>query len=974
MGKKRGAKRMSDDDDDEDMDEEKVKLTTTTKGKTNRRDDDDDDDVGGGSADDGEDDEEDDERVDSSDKAVGGGAKKKKSKGGFHALKLNDATMLGVRALGFKQPTPIQRKAIPPALLGRNVVAMARTGSGKTAAFLIPVIERLKEHKPESRCVVLSPTRELAQQSYKIAKTLGKRTDLRFCLIQGGDSMEAQFDALAAHPDVVVATPGRLAHLLVETKDDFSLGKVEMFVIDEADRVFEMGFAAQLHEIISRTPDSKQTLLFSATMPKQLADFARAKMTDPELIRLDTETRVSDSLKLAFFKLRSPERLAGLMYLMREHIDCIKESTIVFCGTKHEVEFVGSLLRKAAVSKSGPSQGKRGGQMRRRPKFHKRGKPSGEEDDYDDDDDDDGVDDMGVAMAHGSMDHVARMRSLEKFRSGQAKIFVVTDLAARGLDIPHVNNVVNYDFPDKPKLFVHRVGRAARQGRTGTAYSFATPDELGHLVDVMLFLGRPLLGPNSDIGSFPQHVLDEGVEWITSTIESDPVLEQLYKSAVNAHKMYVKTRIDPSRRSIKRVKEELDGARLPVHAILTNLQGGQVIDETASNDNDAVVTFADLAAFRPKKTTFEIEQSKKGSTTGQPSKNDKKSNAVAAVVEFARLRKRREMLAGKKAVTESTNVDQHDAGGDDEGLDPQELERVRRKRLKSSAQADESSANDDQSTHSRPRLSAAEKRKAKKLGMDPASAAASRGPLNPSSSNAQEATPTAPAPGLPTGAFRDPKFYISHEGSSREHDAGDDYESHLRVDRLEDAVLDLVADDTEGLATKARSFQWDKRKKKYIQSTLKDHIQAKRVKTTSDVPMDVKAEGEAYNQWAKRTRRRIGHVADDDDDATTDVRALARKRREARSANSSYSPGGRRIKDELKNEDQFVKGRKEKRKLAERARGERRKERVQPGADARRNRIGKQKTQPKQWSRSRVGGGGGGGRGGEGKGGGGKRR
>lgn len=191
--------------------------------------------------------------------------------GGFQSLGLSKESLRGVQRLGYKVPTPVQRKTLPVVLAGMDVVCMARTGSGKTCAFLLPMIEKLKEHAANTgvRAVVLAPTRELAQQTFKFAKDMGKFTNLRLVALMGGDPMEAQFEALATHPDAIVATPGRLMHMLREVST-FSLKYVRYLVFDEADRLFEMGFAEQLNEIIKECPIERQTLLFSATMPKML--------------------------------------------------------------------------------------------------------------------------------------------------------------------------------------------------------------------------------------------------------------------------------------------------------------------------------------------------------------------------------------------------------------------------------------------------------------------------------------------------------------------------------------------------------------------------------------------------------------------------------------------------------------------------------------------------------------------------------
>lgn len=247
------------------------------------------------------------------------------------------------------------------------------------------------------RAVLLAPARELALQTYKVVKELAKHTNITTAALVGGDSMEAQFAELAAAPDIIVATPGRLLHHLQEV-DGFTLKTVEYLVFDEADRLFEMGFAEQVKAIIGQTAASRQTLLFSATMPRMLAEFAQAGLRHPELVRLDTETKVSPDLAMAFFTVRQDDKPAALLFLLREVVSP-QQPTIIFTSTRHHVEFLAALIAKEGHS---------------------------------------------VAYVHGQMDQSARKINLAKFRAGKAALMVVTDVAARGLDIPLLDNVINY--------------------------------------------------------------------------------------------------------------------------------------------------------------------------------------------------------------------------------------------------------------------------------------------------------------------------------------------------------------------------------------------------------------------------------------------------------------------------------------------------------------------------------------------------
>ncbi|KAL6527519.1 putative DEAD-box ATP-dependent RNA helicase 29 [Orobanche gracilis] len=279
---------------------------------------------------------------------------------------------------------------MPSILAGYDVVAMARTGFGKTAAFLIPMLQKLQHHVPQAgvRALILYPTRDLALQTFQFSNELGRFTDLHVSLLVGGDSMESQFEELARNPDCIIAAPGRLMHHLEEI-DDMSLRTVEYVVYDEAGCLFSMGFAEQLHKILGKLGENRQTLLFSATLPSALAEFS----------------------------------------------------------TKYHVEFLYALFKKDVIAAS---------------------------------------------ICYGDMEHDARMIHVSKFKARKTMLLIVTDVAARGIDIPLLDNVVNFVFPPKPKLFVHRVGRAARAGRTGTSFSFVTSEDMAHLVDLHLFLSKTI--------------------------------------------------------------------------------------------------------------------------------------------------------------------------------------------------------------------------------------------------------------------------------------------------------------------------------------------------------------------------------------------------------------------------------------------------------------------------------------------------
>ena len=510
---------------------------------------------------------------------------------------LNSHLLKAISRKGFNVPTPIQRKTIPLVLDNQDVVGMARTGSGKTAAFVIPMIEKLKAHsaKVGTRALILSPSRELALQTLKVVKEFGRGTDLKCVLLVGGDSLEDQFGFMAGNPDIVIATPGRFLHLQVEMSLDLS--SIRYVVFDEADRLFEMGFAAQLGEILHALPISRQTLLFSATLPKSLVEFARAGLQEPSLVRLDAESKVSPDLESAFFSVKSAEKEGALLHILNDLIKMptgppdgakraaekkdkkrkrgadgpgpkqkpSEHSTIVFAATKHHVDYLASLLRLSGFA---------------------------------------------VSHAYGSLDQVARNVQVEDFRTGQTNILVVTDVAARGIDIPVLANVINYDFPPQPKIFVHRVGRTARAGQRGWSYSLVRDTDAPYLLDLQLFLGRRLLlgreggeTPNYAedviVGALFRNKLENTTEWITKLVNDDEDLSALRTVAGKGEKLYVKTRNSASSESAKRAKEVVASKSWSqLHPLFNN--------ETNNAEQARIDMLARISGFRPQETVFEI--------------------------------------------------------------------------------------------------------------------------------------------------------------------------------------------------------------------------------------------------------------------------------------------------------------------------------------------------------------------------------
>ncbi|RDA86091.1 hypothetical protein CP532_1135 [Ophiocordyceps camponoti-leonardi (nom. inval.)] len=515
-----------------------------------------------------------------------------KKGGGFQAMGLNGNLLKAIARKGFSVPTPIQRKTIPLVLDRKDVVGMARTGSGKTAAFVIPMIERLRAHSARfgSRALILSPSRELAIQTLKVVKEFSKGTDLKSVLLVGGDSLEEQFASVAANPDIVIATPGRFLHLKVEMS--LNLSSVQYVVFDEADRLFEMGFAAQLTEILHALPPSRQTLLFSATLPASLVEFARAGLQDPSLVRLDAETKVSPDLENAFFSVKGNEKEGTLLHLLHDVIGIpvgapaaaveekpskkrkrgsdapggkpTEHSTIIFASTKHHVEYLTSLLRHAGFA---------------------------------------------VSHVYGSLDQTARRIQVEDFRRGKTNILVVTDVAARGVDIPVLANVINYDFPPQPKIFIHRVGRTARAGQRGWSYSLVRDIDAPYLLDLQLFLGKRLIiGQEGADASFSDDVVvgaakrdsvEPHVEWMNKALEESDDIDALRRVAGKAEKLYMKTRNSASSQSAKRARALVASSGWTQTHRLFGSQGDE--DQQAR-----AAMLAKISGFKPAETIFEV--------------------------------------------------------------------------------------------------------------------------------------------------------------------------------------------------------------------------------------------------------------------------------------------------------------------------------------------------------------------------------
>ena len=356
----------------------------------------------------------------------------------FNELKLLPQLLRAVEELGYVQPSPIQAEAIPPVLKGRDLIGCAQTGTGKTAAFAIPILQRLngrvnKKHTP-IRALVLTPTRELALQIKESFDQYGKYLSIRHTVIFGGVGQGPQVEALERGVDVLVATPGRLNDLC--NQGHIRLDGIETFVLDEADRMLDMGFIHDVRKVIARLPERRQTLLFSATMPQEIAELSKKILHDPVRVEVTPQSSTVDAIEQRLYKVDK-----GNKKLLLQHVlaDESLDSVLVFTNTKHGADRVVKELGRAGVA----------------------------------------------AMAiHGNKGQTARIRALDSFKSGAIRVLVATDIAARGIDVNELAAVVNYELPNVPETYVHRIGRTGRAGRGGVAVSFCNFDELAYLKDI----------------------------------------------------------------------------------------------------------------------------------------------------------------------------------------------------------------------------------------------------------------------------------------------------------------------------------------------------------------------------------------------------------------------------------------------------------------------------------------------------------
>ena len=364
----------------------------------------------------------------------------------FAALGLIPALVRAVAQEGYEIPTPIQVQAVPEVLGGHDLLATAQTGTGKTAAFLLPILQKLSGKKSQAiRTLILSPTRELAAQIAERADAYGRHLGLRNAVIYGGVGQGAQEAALKRGIDVLVATPGRLLDLM--SQGLVRLSGVEHFVLDEADRMFDMGFIHDVRRVVAALPKERQTLLFSATMPKDVVELSRSILRNPRRVAVEPQETSAKTVSQSLYLVPKQQKGQLLQHLLSS-VDLTR--TIVFTRTKHGANRVSDQLQRRGI---------------------------------------------GAAAIHGNKSQSARVRALDAFKRGTLPVLVATDIAARGIDVDEVSHVINYDLPNVPESYVHRIGRTGRAGATGHAISFCEPDERSELHAIERLLGHriPLL-------------------------------------------------------------------------------------------------------------------------------------------------------------------------------------------------------------------------------------------------------------------------------------------------------------------------------------------------------------------------------------------------------------------------------------------------------------------------------------------------
>ena len=379
----------------------------------------------------------------------------------FHSIGLNSKILKAISEKGYIEPSPIQEKSIPPILKGKDLLASAQTGTGKTAGFTLPMLNILSERPFEKhrkiKALILTPTRELAAQIYENVKEYSKYTSIKSTVIFGGVNQNPQVKSLRQGVDVLIATPGRLLDL--KAQNLLSLSNIEFFVLDEADRMLDMGFIHDIKKVVKFIPQKRQTLLFSATFSKEIKALAKEFLNQPVQVEAEPENTAADTVNQIIHPVNRTDKARAIVKLVK---DGGWDQVLVFTRTKHKANRIADKLNKSGIES---------------------------------------------AAIHGDKSQGARTKALAGFKNGSIRVLVATDIAARGLDIPLLPHVVNFELPNIPEDYVHRIGRTGRAGASGEAISLVSHDEEEHILAIEKLLGFKL--KRTTIKGFEQSSLEE---------------------------------------------------------------------------------------------------------------------------------------------------------------------------------------------------------------------------------------------------------------------------------------------------------------------------------------------------------------------------------------------------------------------------------------------------------------------------------
>ncbi len=360
----------------------------------------------------------------------------------FSTLGISNQLVDGVKAMGYVEPTPIQLRTIPLILAGQDVIGSAQTGTGKTAAFALPILTKLGVHAPAPRVLILEPTRELAAQVETAMRDFARFTNLRAAVLYGGVGYGKQMDALRSGVDIIIATPGRLLDHI--ERGTCKLDKVQYLVLDEADRMLDMGFLPDVRRIVDKCPRARHTSLFSATIPVQIESLIKWAMKTPQTVEIGMRRSPAETVKHVIYPVAEDQKSD----LLRELLERVNyDSVIIFCRTKHRADRIAHLLKR---------------------------------------------NNHAVAVLHSNRTQREREDALKGFRGGRFELLVATDIAARGLDIADVSHVINYDVPQHPEDYIHRIGRTGRAEATGDAFTLMVAEDMQHVHAIERFIGKKI--------------------------------------------------------------------------------------------------------------------------------------------------------------------------------------------------------------------------------------------------------------------------------------------------------------------------------------------------------------------------------------------------------------------------------------------------------------------------------------------------